>query len=109
MVEASKLLTGIGDSSPLVDGVQAGKRFEGDVGAQHAREVDTSSLNKVSSDGKHGNTAVLELGSTEPVEGLIGAHLRVSKRVKLLSGSSATRHALEIDAERGRGLSRERM
>ena len=99
---------GIGDRSPLVNGVQAGKGFEGDVGAQHAREVDTSSLNKVSSDGKHCNTAVLELGSPEPVEGLIGADLRVSKRVKLLKGGSAARHTFESGADGGGGLRREK-
>lgn len=104
----SQLLTGIGDRSPLVNGVQAGKGFEGDVGAQHAREVDTSSLNKVSSDGKHCNTAVLELGSPEPVEGLIGADLRVSKRVKLLKGGSAARHTFESGADGGGGLRREK-
>jgi hypothetical protein len=59
--------------------------------AEHTREVDSSSIDKVSSGSKHSNTRVLKLGSTEPRKSLVVSKLRKTKWIKVLKrGSRST-------------------
>ena len=63
------------DKLPSIEGVHCGKRFEGNIRGEHTREVESRGLYEVSSGGEHGNTGVLELGSTEPAEGTLRSEL----------------------------------
>lgn len=102
--QPSEERTGIRNLGPLVDRVEARKRLERDVLAEHAREVESSSLNDEASTGKHGGTAVLELSSTEPGKSLVVSEHGKGKRVELLERLGASRHAIEGGLNGGRNL-----
>ena len=98
-------LAGIGDGGPGIEGLHAGERLEGDVVAEHAGEVDARSLDDVAGGGKHGNTAVLELGGTEPEEGLLTSRGGKGEGVEVLDGGGAAGHVIKAQAELSGGLS----
>jgi hypothetical protein len=110
-----KRLTCCGDGIPSIKGLHGGEGLEGNILAEHTREVDSGSLDKVSSGGKHSNAGVLELGSTEPGQSLIRSHGGKAKGVELLEGHGGSRHAVKSHAKssgrshlRGRGESSSR-
>ena len=88
-------LAGIGDGGPGIEGLHAGERLEGDVVAEHAREVEARSLDDVASGGKHGNTAVLQFGGTEPGKGLVTSNASKSKGVESLDRGGVSGHILQ--------------
>ena len=74
--------------------------------AEHAGEMDARSLDDVAGGGKHGNTAVLQLGGTEPEERLLTSRGGQVKGVKVLDGGSAASHVIKAQAELSGGLSK---
>ena len=94
-------LSSIWDSLPCVKRLHCRQGFEGDVLAEHAREMDTSSLDDVSSSGKHGNTAVLQFRGTEPSQSLLTSNGGVAKRVELFDRSSVTCHIIQAKTKLG--------
>lgn len=77
-------LPGIRNGFPGIEWLHGGKRFEGNVVAEHAREVESGSLDDVSGCGKHGNSSILQFGRTEPLEGFITTNIGKTKRIESL-------------------------
>mmetsp|Transcript_30544 Transcript_30544/g.57826 ORF Transcript_30544/g.57826 Transcript_30544/m.57826 type:complete len:143 (+) Transcript_30544:830-1258(+) len=71
------------DGRPRIRGTHGGEGFKADVTGKHAREVESGSVEKVSSGGNHGNTAVLELSGTEPEEGLVTSPCGKAKGIEV--------------------------
>eukprot|EP00558_Chaetoceros_sp_UNC1202_P001243 CAMPEP_0197260048 /NCGR_PEP_ID=MMETSP1429-20130617/83837_1 /TAXON_ID=49237 /ORGANISM="Chaetoceros sp., Strain UNC1202" /LENGTH=217 /DNA_ID=CAMNT_0042724279 /DNA_START=159 /DNA_END=812 /DNA_ORIENTATION=- len=88
-------LSGEGNSLPSIEGVHGGEALEGNIRGEHTGEVESRGLDKVSSGGKHGNTGVLKLGSTEPSKGGVISKLGKAKRVEVLGGGSGTSNILK--------------
>jgi hypothetical protein len=101
-------LTSFRDGVPGIEGLQGGQGFERNILAEHTGEVDSSSLDKVSSGGKHSNTGVLELGSTEPGKGLIGSKGSKAQRIEGLQRHSVSCHVTEGHTKSRRRLLRSR-
>jgi hypothetical protein len=80
-------LSSEGNSLPCIKGVHFGERLEGNIGGEHTWEMKSCSLNKVSGGGKHGNTRMLELGSTEPVEGGVISDVGNAKGIEVFCRS----------------------
>jgi len=93
-----------GDGLPGIEGVHLGEGLEGDVRGEHAGEVDARGLDHVAGGGKHGNAAVLELGGTEPGEGLFGSELSKAEGVEVLSGGGGATEGAEISSKGSGGL-----
>ena len=94
-------LSGIRDGSPSINWTHGGKVGEGNVVGEHAWEVESSGVDKVTSGGNHGATSVLELSSTEPVEGFFGSNGGKAHRIENLkwgSGSSHVSKSIEASA-----------
>ncbi len=97
-------LSSIRDSIPSIEGLHSGEALEGNIGGEHTREVDSSSLDDVSGGSEHSNTGVLELCSTEPSEGFVGSGLSEVHRVEGSYGSSSSGHAGKVNIEGGGSL-----
>lgn len=96
-------LSGVRDGLPGIEGLHAGQGFEGNVLAEHTGEVNSGGLDDVSSGGKHGNSAVLQFGGTEPSKCFIATDFGVTKRVEVLDRSCASRHAIQASPKLGAG------
>merc|ERR1719199_77991 len=92
-------LAGEGDGLPGIEGVHLREGLEGDIRGQHAGEVDAGGLDHVAGGGKHGNSAVFELGGTEPGEGLVGSELRKAEGVEVLSGGGGATERSKVSGE----------
>jgi hypothetical protein len=84
------------NSTPCIKGLHSRERLEGNVGGEHTWEMNSSSLNNVSSGGKHGNTRMLELRSTEPSEGLIRSKGSKVERIKGSDGVGGSGQVGEV-------------
>jgi hypothetical protein len=60
-----------GDRRPCIRRGHGREGFEANVTGEHAREVDSGSVDEVSGGGNHSHASVLELGGAHPEEGLI--------------------------------------
>ena len=87
----------------LLERLHSGKRFEGNIGTEHTREVVSSRLDAVSSEGKHGNTAVLEFGGAEPSKGLVTSDGGKVERIEALDWLGASSHGVQVSAKGGAG------
>ena len=72
------------------------KRGEGDTVGEVSGEVGTGSDSPPSDEGSHGNTSVLDLGVTEPGEGLFRTELGKTKRIPNFSEFSCVGFAHNI-------------
>ena len=94
-------LSGIRNGIPGIEGLHCGKRFEGNIRAEHTREVESRGLDPVSSEGKHGNTAVLEFGGTEPSKGLVTSNVGKVEGVEVFDGFCASSHGVQVSRADG--------
>jgi len=90
-----------GDGRPCIRGAHGGEGFEADVTGEHAREVESGSVEKVSSGGNHGNTAVLELSGTEPEEGLVTSPCGKTKGIEVGKRSRRATDVIETKGDLG--------
>mmetsp|Transcript_7407 Transcript_7407/g.10640 ORF Transcript_7407/g.10640 Transcript_7407/m.10640 type:complete len:227 (+) Transcript_7407:104-784(+) len=97
-------LSSIRDSFPSIEWLHGRKRLEGDIRGKLSWEVESGSLDDVSSGGKHGNTGVLELSSTEPEKGLLGSNKSKTEWVELLDWHGDTRHVIKSHGHSSAGL-----
>ena len=88
-------LTKSGDSAPGIEGLHGGKGFEGDIATEHAGEVESCCLDKVSGCGKHGNTGVLDLRSTEPRKGGLRSQSGKVERIPWANWLGVSGHIIE--------------
>jgi hypothetical protein len=96
-------LAGIRNGVPGIERLHGGERFEGDVVAEHAREVESGSLHDVTCCGKHGNSSVLQFGGAEPVEGLITSNIGKSKRIESLDRGGVSWKTAKVGVQLGAG------
>jgi len=75
--------------------------FEANVTGEHAREVESSSIEKVSSGGNHGDAAVLELGGAEPEEGLITSEVSEVEGIEVGEGGGGATNVIETKGDLG--------
>lgn len=99
-------LSGIRNGIPGLEGLHFGNLLEGNIAGEHSREVDSVGLSEETNEGNHGNTGVLELGSTEPLEGGVGTSLGQSKRIEALGRHGASWQLIERRLKGGAGLKR---
>lgn len=85
-------LTKGGHSSPGIEGLHGGKRFEGNITAEHSWEMPSSCLDQVSGGGKHGNSAVLKFGSPEPSQSGFRSQSGKVKRIPGSNGLGGSSH-----------------
>mmetsp|Transcript_26563 Transcript_26563/g.56927 ORF Transcript_26563/g.56927 Transcript_26563/m.56927 type:complete len:207 (-) Transcript_26563:87-707(-) len=96
-------LSGIGDGIPGIEGLHRGEGVEGDITAEHTREVESLRLDNVSGEGKHGNTTVLQFGGTEPCEGFVTSDIGKVEGIKVLDWLGASGHGVQVGGELGAG------
>ena len=84
-------LSGVRNGIPSIEWLHGRKGFEGNITAEHTREVESGGLDDVSCGGKHGNAAVLQFGGAEPGQSLVTSDGGKAKWVKALDRSGSSR------------------
>merc|ERR1719215_2319155 len=80
--EKNLSLSGVWNSIPSFKWLHSRKGLEGDIIGKHSREMVSSTLDNVSSGGKHSNTAVLKFSCTEPSKSFIRSKNGKTKRIE---------------------------